>query len=427
MQTSILIQGGRIIDPAEGRDEKADLYIEDGRVANRPDPLPDSCRIVNASERVVSPGFWDIHVHLREPGNEDAETIRSGSEAAARGGFTRIVAMPNTTPALDTPERVAMVLEKGREAGFARVMTTACITRGRAGVELADLAALSDAGAVAFTDDGCTVQSEPLMREAMERARALDAVIMDHAQDQEMERRGVMHEGKFSRAFGLPGIPSEAEAKMIRRDVGLADQTGCRVHIQHMTSREAIDILAEAKARGIPVTGEVSPHHLLLCDADVDPDDASYKMNPPLRSADDRERLVEGVRSGIADIFATDHAPHTAAAKQQGFLQGPFGVLGLETAIGVTYSRTVPGGLLTLKEWIERWTVRPAAVLGLEPPSLRVGEPADVVVLDLNGAWTVDRECTASRSRNTPFHGRRLTGRAACTILGGRVNWRATE
>jgi dihydroorotase len=249
---------------------------------------------------------------------------------------------------------------------------------------------------------------------------------MDHAQDQEMERRGVMHEGAYSRAFGLPGIPSEAEAKIVRRDVDLAEQTGCRVHIQHMTSREAVDILEDAKARGVPVTGEVSPHHLMLCDADIDPADANYKMNPPLRSADDRERLMEGIRGGIADIFATDHAPHTAAAKQRGFLQGPFGVVGLETAIGVTYTRTVATGILTLKEWIERWTIRPAAVLGLAPPSLRVGEAADIVVLDVRGAWTVDREGTASRSRNTPFHGRALVGRAACTILGGRLTWRAT-
>jgi len=425
--TPILIQGARILDPACGRDEVGDLYIVDGLIAEPPDRLPDTCNVIDGAARAAAPGFWDIHVHLREPGNEDAETIRSGSEAAARGGFTRIVAMPNTTPALDTPEGVAMVLEKGREAGLVHVMTTACITRGRAGDELADLAALSEAGAVAFTDDGCTVQSDPLMREAMVRARELGTLIMDHAQDRDMERRGVMHEGEFSRAFGLPGIPSEAEAKIIRRDVDLAEQTGCRVHIQHMTSREAIDILEDAKARGVPVTGEVSPHHLLLCDADIDPGDASYKMNPPLRSADDRDRLIDGIRSGIVDIFATDHAPHTAAAKQRGFLKGPFGVLGLETAIGVTYSRTVTGGILTLNEWIERWTVGPAAVLGLAPPSLRVGEPADVVVLDLKEEWTADRECTASRSRNTPFHGRRMTGRAAYTILGGRVIWRAAE
>ena len=416
------IHSVRIIDPASGRDEVGDIYLSNGIIVPT---LPDNAEVVDGTGLVAAPGFWDIHVHLREPGGEEAETIESGSRAAAHGGFTTIVAMPNTRPALDTPELIADVIEKGRQAGHARVMTTSCITVGREGKELAPLKELAAAGAIAFTDDGCTVMDDNLMRAAMETARELDRALMDHAQDGILESQGVMHQGEFSETFGLPGIPSIAEERIVRRDAELAVETGCRVHIQHITARESVPILQWAKGEGARFTGELSPHHMALCDADIVEGDAHYKMNPPLRSAADRDALTKALVTGDIDIFATDHAPHSAAAKARGFLNGPFGVLGLETAIGITYSGLVQAGRLSLMDWVRRWTTRPAKILGLDSPTLQPGQRADLVLLDLETKWTVDAEDSFSRSRNTPFHGRPVVGRAVRTWLEGKTTWQA--
>ena len=419
----LLIRGGRVVDPARSRDEIADLFLEGGRVAPAPGTLPAGCEELDATGRLVVPGFWDIHVHLREPGEEAAETIETGSRAAARGGFTTLVAMPNTVPAIDTPEAVKAVLEQGRRAGHARVLTTACLTRGRQGEAPAPLAELAEAGAVGFTDDGATVQDDGVMREVMVRARELNLPVMDHAQDQVLERQGVMHQGAWSRRFGLPGIPACAEEKIVRRDGLLAAETGCRVHIQHLTSGGSVRILAEARERGARITGELTPHHLVLADADIDPEDANYKMNPPLRSVEDRTVLSRALLEGAIDILATDHAPHTLAAKRRGFLGAPFGVTGLETAVGVTYTALVRSGRMTVPDWVSRWTTGPAAVLGRPPPALEPGAPADVTLIDPDTAWTVDAASMVSRSVNTPFRGRTLFGRAVRTLLGGRTVW----
>ena len=421
MNRTTWIQGGRILDPATGRDEIGDLFFDGGRIAKLPDAPPANCEIVDASGQVITPGFWDIHVHLREPGNDAAETVETGSRAAAHGGFTTIVAMPNTHPALDTPELVNQIIEKGRSAGYARVLTTACITKDRAGKVLAPLAELADAGAIAFTDDGSTVPSPELMRRGMEEARTLNRLIMDHAQDSVMERRGVMHQGLYSQKYGLPGIPSEAETSIVKRDAELAEETGAAIHIQHITAGGSIDILRDAQARGVRISAEISPHHLALTDADVDPTNANYKMNPPLRSTTDRDRLMEGLLEHVVDVFATDHAPHTAAAKQKGWLEGPFGVVGLETAIGVTFTLLVKTGKMDVMEWVRRWTMRPASLLGMQPPALSVGSRADVVMLDLEEQWTVDPNQFHSNSLNTPFTGWALTGRAAQTWLEGQA------
>lgn len=423
MSRTTWIKGAHIVDPATGQNEVGDLFFEAGRLAPVPTVLPAECEIVDGIGKVAVPGLWDIHVHLREPGFEAAETVETGSQAAAHGGFTTIVAMPNTRPALDTPERVQEIIEKGKRAGHVRVLTTACITRDRAGRELAPLAELADAGAVAFTDDGCTVPAADLMEQAMIKARELDRIIMDHAQDHAYELKGVMHEGEFSAKYGIPGIPTIAETSIIRRDAELSERTGAHTHIQHITAGKSMDILREFQARGVPITGEVSPHHLALCDADIDPNDANYKMNPPLRSATDRDLLTTGLLDGTAAIFATDHAPHPTAAKQKGWINGPFGVLGLETAVGITYTLLVKTGRLPLLDWVARWTSHPAAILGLPIPSLSTGQPADLVLLDLNREWRVEPKQFLSRSRNTPFGGWDLTGCATRTWLKGTTTW----
>jgi dihydroorotase len=373
----------------------------------------------------VAPGFIDAHVHLREPGGEAAETVATGSAAAARGGFTTVLAMPNTTPPLDRPDRVETVRALGQACGLARVLVSGCITRGRAGAETADLAALAAAGAAAFTDDGSTVQDDAVMRAGMKAAAALGRPVMDHAQDRTVELQGgVMHEGRKSRACGLPGIPASAEAGTIRRDIELARETGCRVHIQHVTSRDGVELIGQAREAGLPVSGELTPHHLALPDEEVDPHDATFKMNPPLRSPEDREALIEACREQVLEVFATDHAPHPAEAKARGFLKAPFGIVGLETAVGITYTRLVETGLMPVQDWIRAWTQAPAALLGLPPPGLHPGSRADLVVLDVDTTWTVDPDAFASRARNTPFAGWKLRGRAVCTVLEGRVTWK---
>jgi dihydroorotase len=332
--------------------------------------------------------------------------------------------MPNTKPSHDNVETVAYVARRGREVGLTRVLPSGALTLGRKGQQPAPLAALRDAGAVAFTDDGSTVQDDAVMEQVMREAARLGMVLMDHAQDNLIERQGgVMHEGDVSRRHGLPGIPTWAEERIIRRDIELAGKTGCALHIQHVTSAAGAQAIREGRARGVRVTGELTPHHLALCDADIDPADANYKMNPPLRSCEDRAALVEALRDGTLGCFATDHAPHSAERKALGFLKGPFGLVGLETAVGLTWSELVEKGLLTPRDWLVRWTVEPARILGLPAPTLQAGAPADLAVLDITRPWTVDRAALVSRSKNTPFHGRVLRGRAVVTVCAGRLTW----
>ena len=419
----IYIRGARLIDSSSGRDEIADLFIRDGLIAALPPSSPADAEVIEAAGLVLAPGFIDLHVHLREPGGEEAETIETGSRAAARGGFTTVVAMPNTKPPLDTPERVAFVRRRGEEVGLVRVIPSACITAGRDGRELADLAALAHAGAGAFTDDGSTVPRDDVMRGALVAAKKLGLAVMDHAQDRELEKNGVMHEGAFSKHWKIPGIPAEAESRVVARDIELARETGSAVHIQHVSAKESARLIREARARGVAVSGELTPHHLALTDADVKPHDANYKMNPPLRGREDRDALIEAIVDGSIEAFATDHAPHSAAAKGRGFLQAPFGIVGLETAIGITYTELVRSERMDAATWVRRWTAGPARILGLPPPSLRPGAVADVVLLDLDSEWTVRADAFVSRSRNMPFEGRRLFGRAVRTILGGGTAW----
>ena len=423
MHQPIYIRNGLLIDPSQECTEPGDLFVQDGRIAPLPASPPKDARIIDASGLVVAPGFIDLHVHLREPGGEDAETIDTGSMAAARGGFTTIVSMPNTLPPIDIPERVAYVKNRATAAGLVRVLPSACLTQGREGLVLTELEQLALAGAAAFTDDGSTVPADELMESAMERATRLSLPIMDHAHHRELERKGVMHEGEYSNRWKLPGIPSIAESRVVARDIELATRTGCTLHIQHVSTRESVERIRRAREQGLRITGEATPHHLALTDADIDPANANFKMNPPLRSHDDRQALLDGIRDGVLTTFATDHAPHTAQAKARGFLDAPFGIIGLETAVGITYSLLVKTGIVDRPMWIKRWTTGPAHVLGLIPPSLSTGTAADLVLLDLDTEWTVRADRFSSRSRNTPFEGWKLTGQAAYTIHGGKITW----
>jgi dihydroorotase len=423
MKTDKLIKNGRIIDPATGRDEIADLFISNGKIASIPVDLPAEVEIIDATGKIVCPGFIDVHVHLREPGGEAQETIESGSRACAKGGFTSIVPMPNTTPVTDTPEVVKLIKQKGDEAGYVHILPSASFTQGRAGLELTDLKALKEAGAAIFTDDGSTTPETLVMEAAMKEAAALGMKIMDHAQDPVAEKKGCMHEGEYSQKFGFPGISWMAEYAIIQRDINLSKMTGCPVHIQHITSGKAINLIRESQKAGIKVSCEVTPHHIALCDADIDPENANFKMNPPLRSAWDKEQLIAGVLDGTASMFATDHAPHLAEKKALGFEKAPFGIIGAETAVGVSYTELVATGKMDLMTWVTRWTLGPAAFIDMDAPSLVPGKMADVVIIDLEKEWPVTVEDTVSKCTNTPFLGWKLKGRAVHTICEGKTTW----
>ena len=419
MADAVLIRNVRVLDPSNGRDEIADLGIADGRMAD-PASLPNGALDeIDATGLVAVPGLIDMHVHFREPGDTAAETVASGSCAAARGGFTTVVAMPNTVPAVDTAERVREQQALARAAGRIRVLSSGCLTRERQGRALADLAGMAAAGVAAFTDDGSVVPDRALMKEAMRQAAALGLPVMDHALDPELAGSGVMHDGDTARRFGLPGIPSAAETIVVERDIALCRETGCAIHIQHVSAAASVDRIREARRFGLPVSGEATPHHLFLCDSDIPDDNANFKMNPPLRTADDRAALLNAVADGTLQAFATDHAPHTAEAKRRGMRAAPFGVIGLETAVAVTYTACVLSGRMSLMEWIRRWTTGPAAILRMPPPSLAPGQSADLTLLSFDKPFTVGEDTFASLSRNSPFFGMTLTGRAVRTFFSG--------
>jgi dihydroorotase len=414
-----------VIDPAGGRDGIADIYLRDGLIVPMPPDVPAGTIRLDARGLVVTPGLTDLHVHLREPGNESAETVESGCRAAARGGFTRVVAMPNTDPPADTPASIRRILDASGHCRLARVLPAAAMTVGRAGREPAPLAELAAAGAVAFTDDGTTVADDALMERILRIAAGTGRPVLDHAQDPALAAGGVVRDGAAARRWGLPGIPAEAEARAVRRDLRLAAQTGCRIHIQHVSCAETADMIRAAAAAGIPVSAEATPHHLALCEADLNPDNANFKMNPPLGTARDREALLLAVAAGVIQALATDHAPHRREDKDRGFLLAPFGVVGLETAVPVTYTRLVRTGRMGLAEWVRRWTTGPAAVLGLDPPSLAPGSAADIAVFDLDTPWVIRSDGFLSKSGNTPFEGESVVGQAVWTFCAGRMTWNA--
>lgn len=419
----ILVRGGRLVDPSSGLDGVLDVLIEDERIAAIGPRLDASAdRTIDVSGLVVVPGLIDMHVHLREPGFEAKETIASGTRAAARGGFATVCAMPNTNPVNDDRATTERILSEARRSAAVNVLPIAAVTRGSKGEELVDMAGLASAGAVAFSDDGWPVASGRMMRRALEAAAAAGRLVIDHCEDRSLAEGGVMHEGLVSARLGLAGIPAAAEEIMVARDIVLAEALGTRVHIAHLSTAGGVRMVAAAKARGVRVSAEATPHHLLLTDAALETRDPDFKMNPPLRTAADAAALAEGLRSGAVDVVATDHAPHTADDKGRGLERAPFGIVGLETAVALILDRFVRPGVLTLNRFVELFAINPARLLGLAGKGrLAVGADADLTVLDLELAATVDRDRFESKGRNTPFDGWKLTGGVAATIVGGRV------
>jgi dihydroorotase len=449
---SLLLTGGRVIDPANRLDAVADLLILNGKIAavgkDAAIKAPGEIERFDAKGKIVCPGLIDLHVHLREPGQTAKENIATGTAAAARGGFTSVVCMPNTSPAIDNAGTVALIHERATQHGVVNVFVTGAITKNIAGEELASIGSLKRAGVVAITDDGHCVQNNELMRRALEYAKMFDLPVMDHCQDYSLVTDGVMHEGYWSTVLGLRGWPSAGEEMIVARNILLAELTGARVHCQHLSAAGSVALLREAKKRGLPVSGEGCPHHFTLTDAAVSgsekfwsndgkilakfqngqlPEwpayDTNFKMNPPLRTARDREAILEGLADGTIEILCSDHAPHCDYEKEVEFDYAPFGITGLETELALSLMQLYHVKRLSLPDLIAKYTVNPARLLNLQKGTLAVGADADVTVFDPDREWVFDRAETASKSANSPFFGWKLKGKAVATIVGGKKVW----
>jgi len=421
-----LLRGGRLVDPINSRDGAFDLLIDGDRIARvgRDLPVDAATQVVDVpSGFVISPGLIDIHVHLREPGQEHKETIATGVAAAVAGGLTAVACMPNTNPVIDNAGVAQFVLKKAAEANLARVYPIGAVSRGQKGEQLADIAELKEAGCVALTDDGHPVATALLMRRALEYAGMFRLPVIEHCEEQTLKGDGVAHEGFHASTLGLRGIPGEAESIMAQRDISLAGLTGGLLHIAHMSARQTLDAVRYGKARGVHVTCEVTPHHFVLTDemlAAPIPYDTNTKMNPPLREAADRDAMLAGIADGSVDVIATDHAPHHHDEKQVEFDRAPFGITGLETCVSLCFDRLVHAGVISIARMIELLSVNPARVVSVEGGSLSEGAPADVTILAPDLAVTVSAATMRSKSRNTPFDGWALRGGVAATIVGGR-------
>ena len=446
----LLLKGGRVLDPSRGFDQVADVLISNDKITAVGDAvaLADAPQVLDCSGKVVCPGLIDLHVHLREPGGSAKETIASGTAAAARGGFTSVVCMPNTSPAIDNAATVAWIRDKAEREAAVNVFIAGAITQGIAGEELAPIGSLKQAAVVAITDDGHCVQNNELMRRALEYARMFDLPVMDHCQDYLAVSGGVMHEGYWSLNLGLKGWPAVGEDLIVARNIQLAELTGTHIHCQHVSSAGAVRLLREARARGIPISGEACPHHFVLTDAAVAGSeqfwaadgaallpqprrqawpayDTNLKMNPPLRSARDREAVLEGLCDGTLDILCSDHAPHSRHEKEVEFDSAPFGITGLETEVPLSLTYLYHTGRLDLASLIKKFTVAPARLLRLAKGTLAPGADADVTVLDIDRPWMYSAAETASKSVNSPFEGWALRGCATTTIVAGKIVWQA--
>src|SRR5262245_15195516 len=427
---SALIKNGVIIDPAQSLDARRDLLIRDGRVAEIGENVnADGVEIFDASGLIVAPGFIDLHVHLREPGFEYKETIASGARAAVAGGFTSICCMPNTKPVNDNSSVTSFIIEQGRAAKLANVFPIGAITQESKGEHLAEIGEMKTAGVVAISDDGKPVLDSGIMRRAMEYSRDFDLAVVDHCEDCCGVASWAMHEGEYSALMGLNGLPGAAEDLHVARDITLAELTGARVHIAHISTARSVEMVRQAKQRGLAVTCEVTPHHFTLTDRDVYESgyDTNLKMAPPLRPQSDLEAVIDGLRDGTIDAIATDHAPHHANEKMLEFDQAPNGVIGLETAVGLTLDRLVDRGVISLRRMVELLSVNPARIFNLNRGTLKLGAVADVTIFDPNGEIKIDASKFQSKSRNTPFDGWELKGAPVATIVGGRVVWRSEK
>jgi dihydroorotase len=423
--SDLVIRGGRVIDPAQDRDGVADVLIRDGRVAEIGSGLLAGEEL-DATDRWVVPGLIDLHVHLREPGGEAKETIATGARAAARGGFACVLAMPNTTPACDKGYLVRYTIMQGRESGGAEVLVAAALTEGRAGERPSNAAGLARAGAVALTDDGDEVGDARVMLVCLKDAARVGLPVLVHAEEPSLVGGGVMNAGGLATKLGLPGRSALSEEVAVERDIRLARSAGCRLHVQHISVRGALEMVRAAKADGAQITCEVTPHHLVLTEDECASYDSVYKVNPPLRSAADRDALVAGLADGTIDAIATDHAPHTAEEKKSPFDAAPSGMIGLETALGIVMTDFVGPGTMSAQRLVELMSLNPARILGsTSMGTLGPGALGHVTVIDPASTWTVDPDGFESKARNTPFAGRKLTGRAVATVVAGKVAWRA--
>lgn len=421
----LLIRNGKLLD-GNGSYVKKDILIDNGFIKKISDNLfvQEDIEVIDAAGLVVSPGFIDLHVHLREPGFEVKETIQTGTLAAAKGGFTTIAAMPNTNPVPDNEETLGSLNKKIKENAIVRVLPYAAITLGEKGEELVDIEGLAKSGAFAFTDDGVGIQVASQMYEAMQQAAKVNKAIVAHCEDNSLIYGGAVHQGKVDKRLNIPGIPSIAESVHIARDVLLAEASGCHYHVCHISTKESVRVVRDAKRAGIKVTAEVSPHHLLLDEEDITENNSQYKMNPPLRSKEDREALIEGLLDGTIDFIATDHAPHTDVEKSRGMETAPFGIVGLETAFPILYTHLVEKGILSLARLLDFLTIKPSEAFNLPFGRLKEGTIADLVLLDLNATAVIDPDSFLSKGKNTPFAGWTCKGWPVQTIVGGKTVWK---
>jgi len=421
----LLIRHGRVIDPASDTDRVADVHIADGRVAAvAPDLSAPGAEVFDAAGLIVAPGFIDMHVHLREPGFEHAETIESGSRAAAAGGFTSIACMPNTRPANDSATVTSYIVERARRAAVVNVFPIGAITKNSAGEELAAIGAMKAAGAVAISDDGLPVMNARVMRRAMEFAKSYDLPIIQHCEDLNLSAGGDMNEGAPSVRWGLRGIPAASEDVMVARDLLLAELTGARYHVAHISTRRAVAMVEYARNAGLPITAEATPHHFALSDDRMRPYDSNYKMKPPLRQSCDAAVVADGLARGVISAIATDHAPHPGSEKMQEFERCPFGIIGLETALGLALDELVHPGKIPLRRLVELFTTGPESVLRLGRGTLAPSAPGDVTIFSTDLAWTYDVNQSFSRSRNSPFDGRTFRGGPVATVVAGQIVWK---
>jgi len=420
----LLIRGGRVVDPSQGLDREMDILIQGGQIVEYDPPSRGDEVVIDARGKIVTPGLIDMHVHLREPGDEEDETIATGTAAALAGGFTSIACCPNTDPPIDTSATVEFVRQKAARADNCHVFVMACVSKDRKGEELAEIGQLVAAGAVAFTDDGAAVRDPELMRRAFEYCLMFDKPVCNHCEIPELARNGVMHEGLVSLILGLPGIPAAAESVMVARDIALAEATGGRLHVMHVSTLDSVEAIRRAKNRGVRVTAEVTPHHFTLTDECLRTFDANFKMNPPLRSRDHLEACINGLRDGTIDVIASDHAPHAKEKKMQELDRAPFGIIGLETTLSLVITKLIKPGILTWSEAVAKMTVNPAKILGLNKGTLAIGADADVTIIDPNWEWVVDPSRFLSKARNTPFAGWKLEGRATEVIVSGTIKYR---
>src|SRR5213082_3224002 len=419
--SAMIIRNARVIDPANKRDEVGDVYISDGKIVASKSEIGES----NAKGLIVAPGLIDMHVHLREPGFSHKETIESGAGAAAAGGFTTVVCMPNTSPAADNPSTIAWIRDRAAAVACVNVLPTGAISKNLAGEELAPIGSLAQAGVVAITDDGHCVQNHEVMRRAVEYARMVDLPVFDECRDYKLVGSGVVNEGYWSTLLGLPGWPAVGEEVIVMRNILLAELCDHQIHCLHLTTAGSVRLLREARGRGVKISGEVCPHHIALTDEAIQSFDTNYKMNPPLRAQADVDALLEGIADGTLSILGSDHAPHADFEKEVEFDAAPFGIVGLETELGIFIDLLVhKHGKINIGRLIEMYTIEPARLLKIDAGTLSPGAVADVTLLDLDLEWTVRADEFQSASRNSPFDGRKLKGRAVRTIVGGKTVWR---